>query len=104
MLLSLNGISKRYRGSAGTKVALRDVSLEVRRGQMVGVFGPSGAGKTTLLQIAAGLLSPDGGTVVYGGERLDRLPAAERTRLRRREIACVWSQPSSSRLSGVSIC
>ena len=99
MLLSLNGISKRYRGSAGTKVALRDVSLEVRRGQMVGVFGPSGAGKTTLLQIAAGLLSPDGGTVVYGGERLDRLPAAERTRLRRREIACVWSQPSSSRLS-----
>jgi ABC-type lipoprotein export system ATPase subunit len=99
MLLSLQSISKRYRGAGGTRAALQDVSLEVDRGQMVGLFGPSGSGKTTLLQIAAGLQAPNDGVVLYGGERLDRLPASERMRLRRREIACVWSQPPRSRLN-----
>jgi ABC-type lipoprotein export system ATPase subunit len=94
MLLSLQRISKRHQGSRARRPALLDVSLEVVRGQVVGVFGPSGAGKTTLLQIAAGLQAPDGGAVLYDGQRLDRLSAAERMRLRRREIACVWgAQP-----------
>lgn len=99
MLLSLQGISKRYHGSGRPRLALDDVSLTLERGQMVGVFGASGSGKTTLLRIAAGLQAPDSGTVVYNGERLDRMRSAERMRLRRREIACVWAQPPSSRLS-----
>jgi ABC-type lipoprotein export system ATPase subunit len=81
---------------------LLDVALDVGRGEIVGVFGPSGSGKTTLLQIAAGLQSPDEGAVLYDGQRLDRLPAAERTRLRRREIACVWgAQPPQRGLSAL---
>jgi putative ABC transport system ATP-binding protein len=99
MLLSLRDISKRFDGPGGPRLALDDVSLEVGRGQMVGVFGPSGSGKTTLLQIAAGLQAPDGGAVLYCGERLDRMPGAERMRLRRREIACVWPGTARSRLS-----
>jgi putative ABC transport system ATP-binding protein len=94
MLLSLQRISKRHQGSRTPRPALQEVSLDVERGQIVGVFGPSGAGKTTLLQIAAGLQAPDEGAVLYEGQRLDRLPRAERMRLRRREIACVWgAQP-----------
>ena len=81
-------------------VALDQVSLELDRGQIMGVFGPSGSGKTTLLRIAAGLQTPDSGTVTYNGELLDRMTAAERMRFRRREIACVWSsQPWQERLS-----
>jgi putative ABC transport system ATP-binding protein len=92
MLLSLYGISKRFeRASGAGKVVLDDVSLELERGQILGVYGPSGAGKTTLLQIAAGLLAPDDGEVSYDGRRLDELPAGELMRLRRREIACVWA-------------
>ncbi|HTB50282.1 MAG TPA: ATP-binding cassette domain-containing protein [Solirubrobacteraceae bacterium] len=99
MILSLERISKRYHGSGGLRVALDDVSLELERGQVVGVFGPSGSGKTTLLRIAAGLQTPDSGAVLYNGTRLDRMGSAERMRLRRREIACVWAQPPCSRLS-----
>jgi putative ABC transport system ATP-binding protein len=81
-------------------VALDGVSLELERGQIVGVYGPSGSGKTTLLRIAAGLQAPDSGTVAYNGDRLDQMPAAERQRYRRREISCVWTtQPWQERLS-----
>lgn len=100
MLLSLDRVSKRFEGASGTRVALDGVSLDLARGQIVGVFGPSGSGKTTLLRIAAGLQAPDSGTVTYKGERLDRMPAAERQRFRRREISCVWTaQAWQERLS-----
>jgi putative ABC transport system ATP-binding protein len=99
-MLRLERVSKRFRRPAGAKTALECASLEVRRGQILGVFGPSGAGKTTLLRIAAGLQAPDSGTVFYDGERLDRLSATERTRVRRREIACVWAaEPWETHLS-----
>ncbi|HTU79245.1 MAG TPA: ATP-binding cassette domain-containing protein [Solirubrobacteraceae bacterium] len=100
MILRLEEVSKRYPRPGGRcKVALDGISLEVDRGQIAGVFGPSGAGKTTLLRIAAGLQRPDGGVVVYDGERLDRMSASERLRFRRREVACVWSgRPVQERL------
>lgn len=98
MLLSLERISKRYEGSGPPRPALDEVSLQVSRGQMVGVFGASGCGKSTLLRIAAGLLAPDAGTVLYDGQRLDAMGSAERMRLRRREIACVWGQAPRDRL------
>jgi ABC-type lipoprotein export system ATPase subunit len=101
MILRLEAVSKRYVRSTGTpKVALDGVSVELDRGQIMGIFGPSGAGKTTLLKIAAGLQTPDAGAVTYNGERLDQMSGAERTRFRRREIACVWAaQPWQERLS-----
>jgi putative ABC transport system ATP-binding protein len=95
-MLRLERVSKRYERPSGSTTALDDVSLEVDRGEIIGIFGPSGAGKTTLLRIAAGLRRPDTGTVAYNGQRLDEMSAAERTRFRRREIACVWApQPIS---------
>ena len=93
-MLRLERISKRYSRPGGSRVALDDVSIELDRGQIMGIFGPSGSGKTTLLRIAAGLRRADSGTVTYNGERLDQMSAAERTRFRRREIACVWAPQS----------
>jgi ABC-type lipoprotein export system ATPase subunit len=94
-MLRLEHISKRYRRPGGERIALDDVSLELDRGMMVGIFGPSGSGKTTLLRIAAGLQQPDSGLVIYKGERLDQMSSAERIRFRRREIACAWTAGSS---------
>jgi putative ABC transport system ATP-binding protein len=101
MLLRLEQICKRYPRTGEFKVALNDVSLELDRGQVMGIFGPSGSGKTTLLRIAAGLQTPDSGTVAFDGERLDRMSAAERMRFRRREVACVWADAPSQEHLGV---
>lgn len=92
MILELDHVSKRYaRPGGGERVALDGVSIELDRGQMLGIFGPSGAGKTTLLRIAAGLQAPDSGSVSYMGGRLDEMSSSERQRFRRREVACIWA-------------
>jgi sulfate transport system ATP-binding protein len=64
MSIEARGITKRF----GDFVALRDVSLEVKEGELVALLGPSGSGKTSLLRIVAGLEFPDLGRVVLGGE------------------------------------
>jgi putative ABC transport system ATP-binding protein len=99
MNLRLERISKRYPGAE--RPALDAVSLELSRGQMIGIYGHSGAGKTTLLRIAAGLLAPDSGSVSYNGVRLGEMSASERVRHRRREIACVWAAQSWQERLGV---
>ena len=63
MLLEVIGLTTRY----GSISALRDVSLSVGAGEVVGLIGPNGAGKTTLLNTVAGLLTPADGTVVFDG-------------------------------------
>lgn len=59
--------------SFGGIVALSDVGLDVRRGEVVGVIGPNGAGKTTLFNVACGLVAPQSGTVTRNGRVVRRL-------------------------------
>ena len=101
MILRLQEVSKSYERPGGSRVALAGVSLELERGQIMGIFGPSGSGKTTLLRIVAGLQTPDSGTVTYNGERLAEMSPADRLRYRRREIACVWRSQSGHERLGV---
>lgn len=62
-ILSVNGVTKHF----GGLVALKGVSFDVRKGEVVGLMGPNGAGKTTLLNIIAGEYAPDGGTITFKG-------------------------------------
>jgi branched-chain amino acid transport system ATP-binding protein len=70
-LLSLAAVSAGY----GSFRALFDVSLEVPRGQAVGVIGPNGAGKTTLMRVISGLLPLRGGAMTFDGRAVDGLAA-----------------------------
>ncbi|HEY8531058.1 MAG TPA: ABC transporter ATP-binding protein [Limnochorda sp.] len=65
MRVSIEGVSKRYRGRRGEVEALRSISFETRDGEFVAILGPSGCGKSTLLGIVAGLVKPDEGRVRF---------------------------------------
>lgn len=60
---------------------LRDVSINIQRGEVVGLLGPNGAGKTTCFYIITGLIAPDYGTIAIDGEDITHLPMYRRSRL-----------------------
>jgi NitT/TauT family transport system ATP-binding protein len=75
--VSVAGVSKAFAGRRGEVTALGDLTLEVGRGEALGVVGPSGCGKSTLLELVCGLQEPSGGRVAVAGgaqaaERLAR--------------------------------
>ena len=65
-MLSITHLRKRF----GERVAVDDVSFEVRSGETVGLLGPNGAGKTTTLSMMSGISKPDGGSVSFQGQRI----------------------------------
>ena len=72
--VQLDGVTKRF----GKTIALDDVSLLVRRGELMTLLGPSGCGKTTLLNLVAGFLMPDGGEIAIDGQRVTDVPTYRR--------------------------
>lgn len=72
--LSLHSIEVAYNG----KVILKDVSLQVRPGEILALVGPNGAGKTTLIRTASGILTPVRGKVQVNDRNIDQLTPAER--------------------------
>lgn len=75
-LLSLNDVHFSY----GRAPILQGVSLDVPRGDILGIVGPNGAGKSTLLKLMGGLLTPVDGDVLLGGTPLRRIPDRERAK------------------------
>jgi branched-chain amino acid transport system ATP-binding protein len=65
----------------GGREILRDVSLSVRRGEVLGIIGPNGAGKTSLFEVLSGRLRPKAGRVLFRGEDVTKQPLYERARM-----------------------
>jgi putative ABC transport system ATP-binding protein len=90
VVFSAHGLTKIY-GSGEVEVqALRDVDLEIRRGEFIVLLGPSGSGKSTLLNILGGLDVPTRGEVRFGDHRLDGASEADLTRYRREHVGFVF--------------
>ena len=94
MSLNLTDITLTYPDGEGRLTALDRVTLDVPKGSLTAVIGPSGSGKSSLLAVAATLITPDSGTVT-----IDDTPTAGMTRgeladLRRHKIGIVFQQPN----------
>jgi urea transport system ATP-binding protein len=76
-VLSVSGLSKSFGGFT----AVRDVSLVVVRGEMRGLIGSNGAGKSTLLHLIYGRITPDRGSIHFGGSDVTVLPVTTRARM-----------------------
>jgi putative ABC transport system ATP-binding protein len=89
-MFQLENITKVYRKRREEVVAFRADSLTIQSGEYVAIVGPSGSGKTTLLSMLGGMLSPDGGHVLFNGESLYDLSIGERAQRRRSLIGFVF--------------
>jgi putative ABC transport system ATP-binding protein len=91
-VLTIENVTKSYRGPERSVQALDGVSLRLAAGEFVAVQGPSGCGKTTLLLAAGGLLKPDGGRVIVDEQDLYNLSSEQRARFRAEHIGFVFQQ------------
>jgi putative ABC transport system ATP-binding protein len=96
-LLALSSVSRSYWRGPSERTVLRDVSLEVRAGDLVAVYGQRGAGKTTLLKVAAGFDPPDSGNVVFEGVDLTSLSRRQLATVHRERIGWVERSGPHSR-------
>ncbi|MFF3161950.1 ABC transporter ATP-binding protein [Streptomyces sp. NPDC003273] len=94
MSLELTDITLTYADGDTRLTALDRVTLQVPKGSLTAVVGPSGSGKSSLLAVAATLITPDAGTVTVDGAATAGLSRGELAELRRHRIGIVFQQPN----------
>jgi putative ABC transport system ATP-binding protein len=105
--IALNGVDL-WLGSGATRVhILRDIALDIGRGEAIGLLGPSGSGKSTLLMVMTGLERPNAGRVVVAGKNLRDLDEDALARFRGRTIGIVFQAfhliPTMTALENVAV-
>jgi putative ABC transport system ATP-binding protein len=105
--VALSGVNLSLGRGAARVHILRDIDLNIGRGQAVGLLGPSGSGKSTLLMVMTGLERADGGAVVVAGEDLQKLSEDDLARFRGKNIGIVFQAfhliPTMTALENVAV-
>ena len=106
-LIRLEKISRRYQMGAETVHALREVSVEIQRGEYVAIMGPSGSGKSTLMNLIGCLDSPTSGRYELNGTDVSQMDDNQLAEVRNREIGFVFQTfnllPRSNALHNVEL-
>src|SRR5712675_2527793 len=105
--IALSGVNLSLGHGAARVHILKDVTLNIGRGEAVGLVGPSGSGKSTLLMVMAGLERPDTGTVLVAGQDIGRLDEDALARFRGRQVGIVFQSfhliPTMTALENVAV-
>src|SRR5512144_1979327 len=106
-LIRLHKISRRYQMGTETIHALREVSLEIQRGEYVAIMGPSGSGKSTLMNLIGCLDTPTSGRYELNGVDVSQMGDNQLAEVRNREIGFVFQTfnllPRSNALRNVEL-
>lgn len=94
-MISFNKVTKQYKlDEKSTIMPVRNVTLNIKKGDLIIIIGRSGSGKTTLLNIAAGLVKPSSGDILIDGTNLCNMNDKELSRMRSQKIGFVFQFPS----------
>ena len=106
-LIRLEKISRRYQMGAETIHALREVSLEISKGEYVAIMGPSGSGKSTLMNLVGCLDTPTSGTYELNGVQVSQMDDNQLAEIRNKEIGFIFQTfnllPRSDALRNVEL-
>lgn len=89
-IILLNNVTKRFKVGEGEFTALKNINLQIKRGEFSGLVGPSGSGKTTLLNIIGSLDSPTKGKAVAIDKNIAELSHKELALLRNKHIGFIF--------------
>jgi putative ABC transport system ATP-binding protein len=89
-MIKLENVSKGYSEGKAFHKILSDVNLEIRRGEIIILYGKSGSGKSTLLNLLAGIDLPDNGNIYFENRSITALSEKERTLYRRKKIGFIF--------------
>jgi putative ABC transport system ATP-binding protein len=105
--ISLAGVNLSLGHDAARVHILKDIDLDIKRGETIGLVGPSGSGKSTLLMVMAGLERPDNGSVTVAGNDLATLDEDDLARFRGRNVGIVFQSfhliPTMTALENVAV-
>jgi putative ABC transport system ATP-binding protein len=106
-LIKLANITRRYDMGSETVHALRDISLQIERGEYVAIMGPSGSGKSTLMNLLGCLDTPTSGEFILNGARVSEMDDNQLAEIRNKEIGFVFQSfnllPRSDALHNVEL-
>lgn len=90
VIVEVKNVSKVYESQSGRNPVLKNVNLNIKRGEFVGIVGDSGSGKTTLLNLVGGMDSVSEGTIMVAGDIISGFSEKQRTLFRRKRVGFIF--------------
>ncbi|NRT92136.1 ABC transporter ATP-binding protein [Clostridium beijerinckii] len=91
-IIELRDIKKIYGSGSAETVALKNINLSIKKGEMIAIMGPSGCGKSTLLNIMGGIDVPNNGTYFLNGQEINKLNFNKLAKIRNKNISFIFQE------------
>ena len=91
-MINIKNITKKFKKNGNEITAINDMSLEIKKGTFSVIYGKSGSGKSTLLMMIGGMMTPDIGNVIVGGQDLYKLPGRKRNKFRKQSVGFMFQR------------